>query len=425
MDTGAKSNWDEHPKGSPKTRIDRNGRTCPPNTYLRYSPKKRAWVYHAKFKVRGVGFDGSTEILECAPGSREAAIEWVETKSTQLLEQQAQNAKELATEQYGSPAIVVTENSKRWVINVCKLELDRYIDECGQNSPNFPTVKLHLARMGNIFGHERDASTLTQDDIKDYRLMRREQLIKGGQPPTYNTIRRELASFNRAIVLANEAGIFNPPYVFPINRKQWTKFVSNDPVDEKQRSHQFSVEDCQAWQEATKGTRLEHFVYMANKTGMRSVEMQYLRWKWVHRTPHSADHYALIRLPEYLYKITKLDKRPIPIPENVYRYLERLAAGKPSSERLLGRIHNASDLAQVVGKRLGRTLISIDQEPYEKTYLTLRDLRASAGRRVYEFSHQNLLATQIFMRHKDIKTTMNHYVRPSTAELAIIAKSME
>lgn len=403
--------WDNYKSRYKKQRVDSEGRKCPKNLYLRGTSNGLTWC--GKITIDGRVIELKSSILESDPQSREKAIAWIAQERTRLEAQFATEKLRGVPAAYVATCNVLPVVSPKSVNNIGRLELERF-EAYHAGSPHYATLEKHLYRIAEFFGGERDVSTITMHDVTAYIRWRRSDTTARGKPPIYGTIYRELDSFMRGIKTANKYGIFNPPYILPIDKEQRVQLKKQDGVHEKQRSHIHTEEECKRWIQAAKGTRLEHHVYLAYATGMRSKEMEALTWQMIERTK-AKRHYAEIRLPEWLYRSdSKVDDRPIPISETTYEYLAELAKGKSKDEPILRRINGMRAVTQQVSRRAGGEL-----------YITLRDLRASFGQRVYNHSRYNIKATQIAMRHRSVETTMRHYLRSTDDDMATIVSAVE
>lgn len=400
------------------TRVDSTGQRCPKNTHLRDGMYGK--VYYAKITIGGKQRSCNTGILESMPNSRKKVIQWVAAWRAEL-EKNAPPKRFHIHPGLESKLNEVDINAfnaplKYTVGYAVELEANRFEEE-NPGSPVLSTVRQRLVTICKFFIADRDVRDITADDIKAYRMSRRSEHTRRGKPPTYDTIYRELELFERGVAIANSNGYltdenFPSGYKLPINRSERKRLKKRDEVYDAQQSHAYTSEECERWLAAAKGTSVEHYAFLAYRTGLRHGELEALRWEWIHVTPRQA-YYAEIRLPEWLYqKGCKIDDQPLPIERDLYDYIAALAAEALEGKPLLKKLNSKQRASRAVSKKLNGEL-----------YITLRDLRACYGWRVQE-RRGDVFLTMRAMRHRNIQTTINHYLKPGDAQRTLIANAL-
>ncbi len=356
-----------------KSNVDSKGAKVPKHTYLRKSAK--GWIYYITFNHKGEKYVFNTGILESDRGSRERVTKLVEVERSRA--------------RGGSAARPLV--SPTCLAAVCLAEIRRREDET-PGSPDISHVKRRLRRITDFFGETRDVRTIEIKDAVAFVEARRKETTRLGNTPKYGTIFQALYDLRRAVRLANENGVLDPPFVLhlPRQKKDGDKVAA---LCAKHRPHA----ECMAFIfHPTLPKWLSEMCQVVYGSGLRHTEVMSLRPSWVRKEVANGAVRYFIVLPKVLYRPDSSDDIDFPseISKEIYDLLQRLSEPKRKHDLPIFGKRNPSIAMAKTSRAMGL-----------KMTLTLRDLRASYGRRVYDHFNKNMEMSRIALRHTDHETS--------------------
>lgn len=202
-------------------------------------------------------------------------------------------------------------------------------ERCDTTRPGFA-----IARLCEFFGDDRDVTTLTRSDFRDYRAKR----LKDGV--TDSTIRRELSVLSAALKHAAEEERISAIPVIKL------------PKDGRPRKRWYTEEEVESLMERPMRERTRNYLYIAIGTGARKTAITTLPVKNVDLVNGFID-FSDPNLPE-----TKKRRPKVKISEWMLPVMKKMCAGKRPDDPVIGN-DGPADVRREV-KRLLR-LVGIDE----------------------------------------------------------------